>query len=246
MAFVLHTPETIKQAVRLQRETGGEYLAGGTVLLVRHAAKPIDGHVISLQGIPGLKGIGYQGPILRIGALTTFTEMHNSGLLGGRFKALDEVSRIMGGPQVRNRGTLGGNIGSNSSAADAVTALVALDAVIRREGNLITCIELSDEKVAASAFAKVGRRNAMAVSVANMAVARMTDGSYRVAVGSCAPTVLFCEKTSAVLSSGGTFDEAALALQSEIQPRTDRWGTEEYRRAVCPNLLERLLAEVAP
>ncbi|MDQ4080775.1 MAG: xanthine dehydrogenase family protein subunit M, partial [Gemmatimonadota bacterium] len=86
-------------------------------------------------------------------------------------------------------------------------------------------------------FRKVGTRAAQAISKIVMAV--VGKDRPRIALGSVAPTVVRCPKTEAALASGASIEEAARALEAEIQPIDDIRSTAEYRRRVAGNLLRR-------
>ncbi len=97
-------------------------------------------------------------------------------------------------------------------------------------------------------FIKVGKRNALAVSCANMSVALRSEQGcirdIRIAVGSCAPTPRLCPKTAEALLGNYSADKLTAArdiLMSEISPIDDRWATAEYRRLVVGNMLENLV-----
>lgn len=270
MQFTLHRPQTVADAIRLQAETGGKYLAGGTVLLVdRRRGKCTAEHYISLEAIPALRGIREENGSIVIGALTTFREIEDSALLKEVAFALWQAAGSVGGPQVRNRGTLGGNLASGSPSADCAAPLLALGAILRAEGKngvrevpvtelflgvgktaladdeILTEIVLPAEKTV-STFRKVGKRNALAISCINMAVSR-SEAGIRVAVGAAAPTPRLCVKTSEILSGGELtaerIESACAAILTEIAPIDDRWATAEYRRMVCVNALKAMLKE---
>lgn len=265
MKFNLHCPETTEEALRLKRETGGAWLAGGTVLLVNaHQGKTVNGNLISLEKLDGLCRIRETADAVAVGALVTFDEIERSELIRALFPALWEAAAQVGGPQIRHRATLGGNIACASPASDGVTPLMALDASVRLvsgEGErLVKLTEFYTGKFKTAAgetellteviipkgstfsrFVKVGKRSALAVSIVNIAMVKAGD-AIRLAVGSAAPEVRFCEKTSAALTEG-RLDEARTALQQEISPIDDRWGTADYRRSVAENLMLSLYKE---
>ncbi len=256
MSYRLHIPTTLDEAFETRRKTQGTYLAAGTVILVNHRHAQ---DLISLERIPGLSGIEKQDGYIRIGSMTTFDEIERSEAVRKDLPALWQAAFETAGPQIRHRATIGGNIGCFSPASDSVTALVALDAEVEvfdgsyhrisvekltslNDGAIITSV-LVPLRFGFSAFRKVGKRNAMSVSVLNMAVAR-EGKSYRVAVGCAAPRVLFCKSASGILSADSSAIEAAKqALVSEMHPIEDRWGTVEYRLTVAENLLESLVKE---
>lgn len=260
-------PATVEEAVALAKETNGAFLAGGTVTMVAyHRNKPVPETQISLERLDALKTISLEDGVLRLGALVTMDEIENSALVKEHARALSEGAMNVGGPQVRNRATLGGNIAAAAPASDCAAPLLALNASLRivspegertvpvREflpgysknplgtAELVTAIEIPVSGVAASAFMKAGKRNAMIVSSANLAVARYKDGTVAVAAGAVAPRPVYCEKTSAALSADPKdLLNAGRLIQDEIRPIDDRWATEKYRRAVIRNLLAALM-----
>ena len=256
MSYRLHIPTTLDQALEIRRRTGGTYLAAGTVILVnrRH-----NRDLISLEKIEGLSAMEDGPDSIRIGALATFDDIENNDLIRKELPALWQAAFNTAGPQIRNRATIGGNIGCFSPASDAVTALVALDAEIQVFDGSYHSIKLDNlrtlekeaiitsvtvpKRFAFSAFEKVGKRNAMSVSVINMAIAENRQ-EVRLAVGCASPNVLLCKATSGVLGSQPVdLEKAGEILLSEIRPINDRWGTVEYRRAVAVNLLGKLAKE---
>src|SRR5688500_15455222 len=83
---------------------------------------------IDLSHLDELRGITVTGDMLRIGALTTFTELIESKVVNKRLPMLVAASREVGGAQIQNRGTLGGNIANASPAGDTLPVLAAADA----------------------------------------------------------------------------------------------------------------------
>lgn len=261
MSYTLHIPASLEEAWILREKTGGQYLAGGTVVLAFKRGADV---LVSLSRIPGLSYVKDCGSFIEIGGGTTFDELDRSALVKEKLFALWQASHELAGPQIRNVATLAGNIASKSPSADSVTALKALDAKVRlfcmqdgtpsrRTVPIRTMVLAPGEIIEAvvveagpdrSVFEKVGKRNAMAVSVINMAVARRGN-EISVAVGSAGPDVLYCPKTSSILSADcNDIIAAKEAILEEIMPKNDRWGTVEQKRLVCANMLEKLLKEV--
>lgn len=266
--------KNVSEAIRMQKETNGYFLAGGTYSMVEINSERFDPDcLIDLSLCPELYGIREEEASVHIGALTTFTELEKSELIGRLFPALQKAAAEVGGPQVRNRGTVGGNICAASPAADAAPPLLALDATVVAVGvngerkipigklflaprkTCLTPDEVVTEIIlpktgSRSGFIKVGKRNALAVSSINMAVsAVITDGKLtdvRVAAGSCAPTPRLCPRTAACLLAGGlnAVPTAQEILMEEISPIDDRWATAEYRRMVAKNMLSALMQEM--
>lgn len=263
MSYSLYRPETVDEAIAIQARTGGSYLAGGTVTMVDlHRGKEID-TLISLDRLTALREIIREEDSLRIGAGVTMDDLENSIDVRTFAHALWQAACEVGGPQIRNRATLGGNLAAASPSSDCAVPLLAMDAKLRvcglagertiplrefflgrfrhtlKPDEIIVSIEIPAST--ASAFRKVGKRNALAVSCLNMAVVRRA-GEISVAVGAAAPKPLYCAETSRLLSAGDV-NAACAALQREISPIDDRWATASYRRTVSERLLRALAEE---
>ena len=174
---------------------GSFIIAGGTDLMVKireTVVKPT--MVIDVTGIAELNGIRLVEDRLTIGAVVTHTELSESELVGLYAPALAEASSLVGSPQIRNRGTVGGNIVNASPAADTVPALFIYNAAVTvtgpqgsrqvhigdfftgpgrtvlAAGEMIVEISLPLQKAGqASSFQKLGKRKAQAISVVNAA-----------------------------------------------------------------------------
>lgn len=192
-------PDTLMKALQLRRDyEGSSLLAGGTDLVVgmRHDKAP-KGSMIDLSRVPELKGINAAGGTIKIGPMTTFTEISDSELLRTAAAVLCEAAETVGSPQIRNRGTIGGNICNASAAADGIPPLLCLDSEVElqslmADGTVSTRIlPLEDFLIDSgktalegneimtgvqfklpfadtlSSFKKIGRRNALAISRLN-------------------------------------------------------------------------------
>jgi xanthine dehydrogenase small subunit len=219
---------------------------------------------LDIWALDELRMISTHGDTLVIGALTSYSSLIQSHLVQERVPMLVEASRLVGGVQIQNRGTLGGNIANGSPAADAVPVLAATDAVVvlrsvageRRVSvngfytGYRTTVMQPDELIVAIEiprvqgiqwFRKVGTRAAQAISKIVMAAVR--SPTPRIALGSVAPTVVRLPQTEAALSGGASIDEAAEILGREIVPIDDVRSTADYRRRVSMNLLRRFWLE---
>jgi len=179
--------------------------------------------------------------------------------LAGLLPALAEASRTVGSPQIRNRGTIGGNLGSSSPAGDALPPLYAAGAeveVASTRGTRSVPIEdfitgpkrntlEPDELIAAfhvpaaqgaQQFSKIGTRNAMVIAVCSLAVvADRRRGELRAAFGSSSPVVRL---VSAPLDEAAGFPERVAEAASPID---DVRGTAAYRRHALRVLTQRAL-----
>jgi CO/xanthine dehydrogenase FAD-binding subunit len=166
--------------------------------------------ILDLTRVPELTDWGEADGVLRIGAGVTYTRAITE--LGERLPGLAAASRTVGSPQIRNRGTLGGNLGSSSPAGDALPPLYACGAdveLISERGtrrvpvaDFVTGpkrnVLAPDELIAAvhvpgargpQVFAKVGTRNAMVIAVCSFALSLDAEGRrVGTCLGSAAPT----------------------------------------------------------
>lgn len=219
----VYNPQSIEEALVLLNDLGQavKILAGGTDLLVHHKQGRIRlAQVLNLSRIQALSYIREEGEALWIGPLTTHAEIAGSPLIRQYAGALAQAAASVGSPQIRNKGTIGGNIGTASPAGDTLPALVCLDArlVLERLGGkrvvpvrrffqgpgkhimdpqeLITGImvpKLKEDQV--SAYVKLGPRRALAIAVASAAVKAKKAGNalfdVEAAFGSLGPTVMY-------------------------------------------------------
>ena len=123
-------PASLDEAVRALAEPGAIAVAGCTDLLVVDTAqRRRHDTVVDLLRLPELRGIRVDGDALEIGAATSFTELRHSEEVLRHAPALAAAAATVGGWQIQNRGTLGGNIVNASPAGDSLPVLLALDAV---------------------------------------------------------------------------------------------------------------------
>ena len=204
--FNYHRPSSVADALALlASHEDAKILAGGMTYLPtlkQRLAQPSD--LIDLGAIAELKGIKEEGGGITIGAMTRHADVAHSELVKRLIPALAALAELIGDPQVRNRGTIGGSISNNDPAADYPGALLALGATVRtnkREiaadafftGMFETALE-RDEIVTAVHFPKPERaayvkfpNPASRYSMAGVFVAR-AGGGVRVAVTGAGPT----------------------------------------------------------
>ena len=202
VSFDYHEPVSVREAVELGARFGadGRFLAGGTDLLVQmRRGQVLPRHVVSLHRVPGLDAIEVNGSIT-LGALVTHRKLEHAAELGGPLAALGESAAVVGGHQIRNVATVGGNIANASPAADVVPVLLALDAAVtllgpagerslpletfasapgvtaRQPGELLTRVMCPARPPhSATVFLKAGRRRAMEISLVCVAVGLTLD-----------------------------------------------------------------------
>jgi xanthine dehydrogenase small subunit len=258
-------PRSLADALRMLRDEGPLVpMAGCTDLYVALNFGTLkETRFLNLWRLARLRTIAARGDGLSIGALATYTDLIRSPLVRARLPMLAAAAREVGGVQIQNRGTIGGNVANASPAGDTLPVLAAADATVvlesaagarrvpfasfytgyrqsvMRPDELIVALE-----VPASGgrqwFRKVGTRAAQAISKVVMAAVDPRDGSApRVAVGSVAPTVVRVPRTEAALAGGASIADAQQTLLQEIAPIDDVRSTAEYRRRVAANLLAR-------
>ena len=273
-----YRPRSLEEALEILAQRGGEArpVAGGTDVLVK--AKDGQqglGALFDLTVVPELKGIEERDGHLWIGAGATHAEMMASPLVARHLPSLPEACAVIGGPQIRNRGTLGGNLANASPAADTVPPLYAADAVVelvsvssRRDvpvtdfftgprqsvlvpDELIVGVRVPIRAGVRGCFLRLGQRQAQAISKVSVAVGMtFRDGRpdwVRVALGAVAPTVVRAPEAEKALLSGGYegLRRAREAVKAEVEPIDDLRSTRAYRREMAAVLLERAVRRVA-
>ncbi|QTA92902.1 FAD binding domain-containing protein [Desulfonema magnum] len=131
--FDFHEPATIAEACQMMAEFGSEarLIAGGTDLMVNMKHKVISpNHVVSLSRIDDLKKLDLSDSTVKIGACFTVAEITESEEIGKKLSALRTGARALGSPLVRNRATIGGNLGTARPAADLPPSLMVYDAKV--------------------------------------------------------------------------------------------------------------------
>lgn len=222
---------------------------------------------LDLSRVPELRAIGRDGDALVLGGGVTFAQLGRLHL-----RALREASLSVGGPAIRNMGTIGGNLVTASPAGDGCVALLAMDAEVElasaaRGPRRLPVREFflayrrtalaADELVTGvrvpynpqSRWYKIGKRGAVNISIVCCAASRNPDGRIGLAYGCVAPMPMFAPRAEAVLAgktlTPGVIEEAAATVEEEVTPIDDQRGSAAYRRAMCRTLTRRLLCELA-
>jgi xanthine dehydrogenase small subunit len=266
--LALLTPRSLRDALRMLREDGPlTPVAGCTDVYVGlNFGTLADRRFLDVWRLDELRGIRVEGGSLRIGALTTYTDLIRSPLVRRRLPMLEAAAREIGAVQIQNRGTLGGNIANGSPAGDTLPVLAAAEALVelrsidcvrkvpftafytgyrasvRRADELVTAVEVPVVE-GRQWFRKVGTRAAQSISKVVMAGVRAER--TRVAFGSLAPTVVRVPRTEEALAAGASMAEAQRILQDEISPIDDIRSTAVYRRRVAARLLAQFWDETS-
>ena len=255
-------PESLEDALRLMRDDGPlTPLAGCTDVYVGLNFGTLgDQRFVDLQKLDELRRIETRDDVLRIGALASYTTIIRSADVRRELPMLASAAREIGGVQIQNRGTLGGNIANGSPAGDSLPVLAAAEAsivlrstdgersvpfadfytgyrsTVRRPDELIVAVDVPRIE-GPQWFRKVGTRAAQAISKVVMAGVRAPRP--RIAIGSVAATVVRVPRTEAALAEDGDIERASAILLDEIHPIDDIRSSAEYRRRVAANLLRR-------
>lgn len=268
----VYSPPSLEHALGLLAAQDALPAAGCTDLLVSvRRGRIVKQTIVDITGIPELTRIHQTDQGVTLGGAVTFSRLEDR-FLGTPYACLSQAAAQVGGPQIRNRGTIAGNVASGSPASDGAVALLALAAELTLEkaagrrtlpiaeffqgyaatalepGELITRIHLAPRR-GSSAFVKLGKRNALAISIVSLAIYLEMDGDtvthIAVALGSVAPTPMRASRTEAFLRGRilqqDIIRQAAQLLSEELQPIDDLRGSMEYRLAVARELFSDLL-----
>jgi CO/xanthine dehydrogenase FAD-binding subunit len=257
------TPRSLEEALELKAERpDARPIQGGTDVMVElnfDRARPET--IINLNEVAELRGWSRENGTIRLGAGLTYTEAMESKL-AGLLPALAEASRTVGSPQIRNRGTIGGNLGTASPAGDALPPLLVEDAEVEvastrgkhrlplaeflvgpkrnalAEDELILAVRLTPSG-GRQTFMKIGPRNAMVIAVCSLALGVDPEREeIRAAYGSAGPVTAL---VTAPLAERDGFPEQVADAASPID---DVRGTAAYRRHALRVLTARALERV--
>lgn len=245
-AFDYHAPRTVADAIKLLGQLGpdAKLLAGGHSLLpmmkLRFAAPA---HLVDLGRIPALRGIAQVGDAIHIGAMTTEHELLNSKLLADKLPLLVEAAALIADPQVRYKGTIGGDISHGDPGNDHPALMLALGAsfvltgpagerVVPADGyfvGLYTTLAAADEiltqiripiPAAGSGwcYSKLKRKTGDFATAAAAVMLQMAGGRVAraaIALTNVAPTAIKADAAAASLA-GKAIDEASLAEAARL------------------------------
>ncbi len=230
---------------RLDEERSALVFAGGTDLFVKmRAHKPSITALVGLERIEELRYIHEEASIIRIGAVATHAELLGHRLIATDLPVLAQALRMLGSPQIRNMGTIGGNICTASPAGDTLPPLYILQAEVElrtretirfvpinafiiapgqtqlQKGEIVTAVRvIKPEGYNIQRFEKVGLRTSMACAVASMAAMLHVSPSgvieaARLAWGSVGSTVITATAVEEALI-GAKLSQKGLAAAAE-------------------------------
>ncbi|MDQ1426666.1 MAG: hypothetical protein QOK39_142 [Acidimicrobiaceae bacterium] len=235
-------PTTVGEAVAALADPAVEVLAGGTDFMVEvNAGRRRPEQVLSVGRIAELRAWSHTPSEVRLGAAVTYTDLLQPAV-AMHLPALAQAARTVGSPQIRNAGTIGGNLATASPAGDTLPVLSALEAIVEvawaggvrdipigafitgakrnalRPGELIVAVRIP-VLAGHQEFRKIGVRNAMVISVASVALAldRRTR-TVRCALGSVGPGPIRATTAEAWLAAAIDWDGLASPAGSASAP----------------------------
>ena len=270
-------PQSIAEAARLLASGPWAVLAGGTDLYPAHVGRRIAPPLLDITAIAALRGIRRDDRGWTIGATTTWSDVVRAEL-PPLFDALKAAAREVGGVQIQNAGTVAGNLCNASPAADGTPVLLALGARVvlqsergerelaldefvlgsrrtaRAADELVVAVRIpARSQRARSAFAKLGGRRYLTISISTVAVVVDVDTDGRiaeagVAVGSCSAVARRLTTLEGRLVGAAADGDFARQLElgdlAPLTPIDDLRGSAAYRRDATATLVRRALREV--
>lgn len=244
-------PETLDEALALLHQTGGRVAAGCTDLFPATVARALEGPVVDITGLQGLRGVEATQAGLRIGAATTWSDLIKAEMPPA-CDMLKQAAREVGSVQIQNAATLAGNLCNASPAADGVPCLLALEAEVElagqggirrmpleafiegprqtalRAGEMMTAVHLPNSALGGrSGFQKLGARRYLVISIAMVAVRIVAPAGVveeaALAVGACSAVAVRLRQV-----------EAALVGQAFDHTLTNAIETERVAAALSP------------
>lgn len=265
-------PGSVEEALAALAEPGARVLAGGTdVVPWLHDELIQPDLLVDIKSLPGLHGIIRDGRRVRIGALVTFSDLVQSGVIHESAPVLAEMAHQVASVGVRNRATVVGNLCSAVPSLDAGPPLLVYDAEVQVAGpqgervvpltswfvaprqtrlgraEMVTSVDLHLPSTPhAAVFVKLARYAGEDLAQANLAILVTADHDYRVAFGAVAPTPFRSVAIEQALAGKALDGDLSLAAESlvasEISPITDLRASAEYRTHMCRVMLRRGLA----
>ena len=273
--FEYLAPESIKEVCSILAEKGGDakLMAGGTILLSRWKERQgVTPYLIGLKKVESLDQIDYQeGVGLKIGAMVTHRMIANFSLIREKFEPLATACAGLGSPQIRNMGTIGGNLCSRFPAAEVIPPLIALGARVKivksEEEKVIPVEELHKEPLKAEllteiqipfppsgsggTYLKYTLREALDYPTVSVAVQINKENGKckdaRIVVGAASPFPFRAEKAEKILKGNPVGEEviveAGEIAWEEARPSSDMYFSGDYKRELIKVLTKRAIKE---
>ena len=263
-------PRRLREALEFRAKTGAIPFAGGTDLMVQHhryseVNPEFDSPIVFLDAVEELRRIRSIDSGVAIGAATTLSEILEAEIP----PLLTRAIRGIGGPALKNRATLGGNICNASPAGDTLPSLYVLEATLvlqsdvaertigiadfiagpgethLQRNELLTEIRIPFVADGTPYYRKVGTRRANAISkLCAAGFARKTGGSiidFRFAIGAVAPTVVRLTETESLVKERVNIDDIEKSARTYLAPIDDQRSNTRYRTQVALNSLREFI-----
>ena len=273
--FDYHRASSIDEAESLWKENSdASFLAGGHSLIPAMKLRLSDpGTLVDISGIDDLKGISRDGDTIRIGALTTHREVGSSDVVKDGCSALSEAAGMIGDPQVRNRGTIGGNVAHADPASDYPGILMALGATIvtssrsivvddfftglfetaLNDGEVITEIQVpaigTSSGAAYTKFFNPSSRYAVVGVGALVSKSNGSCSSCRIGVTGAADHAFRASVAEETLQGSDLGDDAVAASAAKVadgqEMLSDLSDSANYRTHLCGVMAKRAIVEAA-
>ncbi len=276
-SFEYFEPSTVNDALSLLDRWKGQakVIAGGTDLIPLMRSRVVTPKcLVDISRLSELEFIKETGDAMNVGALTTLRVLETSALVQETVPILAEAAGQVGSIQVRNAGTIGGSLVNASPAADVAPPLLVYEATVMvrslhgkreiplseffvgvkktvlGENELLTDITIPKKTPrTGGGFMKIGKRNALIISIANAAASvtldRSKQGKVRIALGAVSPTAVRAKNVESFLEgreiTEKSIDEASRLVSGDIKPVTDIRASAEYRREISSVLVKRVL-----
>ncbi len=267
-------PAAIDDAVAALAAHPATLLAGGTDFFPARVGRAVEPDILDLTGIASLRGIGVSAAGFRFGACTTWTDVLRADLPPA-FAGLRAAARAVGGVQVQNAGTLGGNLCNASPAADGTPNWLALDASVelasvrgvrtlpvekfvlgnrrtaRAQDEVLTAITVPLPAPATrGVFLKLGAREYLVISIVMVAAVLTLAGgrvaAARIALGACGPCPLRLPDAEAALLGHAPDPQRVRADHlAPLAPIDDVRASALYRQDAALTLVRRAVAALA-
>ena len=265
----LYEAESVQHACALLlAHPEAKVLAGGSDVLIQiREGKLAGATLVSIYGLDELRGVAMEADgTIRIGALTSFSHITRSSVIQEHIAVLGEAVDMVGGPQIRNIGTIGGNTCNGVTSADSGSTLVAYDAVVELTGAegvrrvpirdfyiKAGKVDLRPGEIETAILIKYAMRNAMDIATCGCSANVKLSGDKktiffaRLAYGVAGPVPMRAPSAEAAANGrpvcAETVDAFAKAALLDVNPRTSWRATKEFRLHLVEELARRALTE---
>lgn len=256
--FNFYSPASLEEAIALlsEHKENARVIAGGTDIVLELNSRKLDtGCMIDISGIKELHYCKVIDGVVRIGAASTFTELENNPYIQNNVKSLYQACYTIGSPQIRNLGTVGGNLVNASVAGDTLSVFISLDATVvlrsafgKREmkltefyagpnkhnlekDELLTEIYFNaPNDHTATAYTKLGKRKALVIVVLGLAVLLERDDQN------------ICTKAQVVIGAVARYPSRLPSVEEYLIGKPISWETF----SPCADMLSDIVQQMIP